>query len=362
MMAEIKADSTYDVTPEKTIGWLGVNDRFTVDALGLEAKAAHVVERGYHRNRRRREAFDGLKQAKKDKGKAVKCDDPGPIPRRQLRKAVHVAELASQTTSEGITIHEAHKLRRLPDGLGSLGTRALHVKVKVGSLDNEEIRGCLDSGADITLMSEEFWASIPGIQKPREGIHMTLYHLTGQAKVLGYVRTWIYMVSKDGEVIRFELEAYVVRNMKVPLLIGEDFQSSYELGVKRWATGHCEVQVGDSRHIIPASSAHVVDLGFKIRRASMAKTMKRLLPGVWRKTYQRSKARRRREGKMDSPPVLATQDILITAGSVHNIPNGTVRRTIGMVSRKSSDRYGGRERHGSADYLHQVGRADTAHS
>ncbi|KAJ7878923.1 hypothetical protein B0H13DRAFT_2346315 [Mycena leptocephala] len=259
-----------------------IQEHLTVDALGLEAKAAHIVERGYHRNRRRRESFEEAKarKSKGTKGKALKSEDPVIVPRRQIRKAARVAELSSQVTPEGVTIHEARKGRQLPDGLGSLGARALHVKVRVGSLANEEIRGRLDSGADITLMSEEFWESIPDIQKPREGIRMKLYHLTGQAKVLGYVRTTLYMVSKEGDVVSFELEAYVVRNMKVPLLIGEDFQSSYELGVQRWATGHCEVQVGRSRHIIPASSAHSVDLGFKIRHASMAKTMKRLLPGI----------------------------------------------------------------------------------
>jgi hypothetical protein len=128
------------------------------------------------------------------------------------------------------------------------------------------------------------------------------------------------MVTTEGEVVRFELEAYVVRNMKVSLLLGEDFQSAYELGVKRASTGHCEVQVGSSRHIVAASSAHSVDLGFEIRQASMAKSMKCLLPGVWRKTYQRSKARKRREEKLEAPPVLAAKDTLVAAGSVHNVP------------------------------------------
>jgi hypothetical protein len=168
-------------------------------------------------------------------------------------------------------------------------------------------------------MSEEFWRFL-GLPKPKEGIRMSLYHLTGQAKVLGYVKCSLYMVSAEGEVVRFDLEAYVVRNMQVPLLLGEDFQSAYELGIKRSATGHCEVQVGRSRHIIPASSAHSVDLGFEIRQASMAKSMKRLLPGVWRKTYQRSKARKRREEKLEAPPVLAMKDTLIAAGTVHNVP------------------------------------------
>jgi hypothetical protein len=128
------------------------------------------------------------------------------------------------------------------------------------------------------------------------------------------------MVSVDGEVIHFDLEAYVVRNMQVPLLLGEDFQSAYELGIKRSATGHCKVQVGQSRHIIPASSAHSIDLGFRIWQASMAKSMKRLLPGVWHKTYQHSKARKCREEKLEAPPVLATKDMLIAAGTVHNVP------------------------------------------
>jgi hypothetical protein len=52
----------------------------------------------------------------------------------------------------------------------------------------------------------------------------------------------------------------------------------------------------------------------------MAKSIKRLLPGVWRKTYQRSKAHKCREGKLEAPPVLAAKDTLIAAGSVHNVP------------------------------------------
>ncbi|KAJ7920731.1 hypothetical protein B0H13DRAFT_2319013 [Mycena leptocephala] len=72
---------------------------------------------------RRREAFDNLKAKKKDKGKAVKGDDPLIIPRRQIRKSSHIAELASHVNQEGVTIHTARKLRQLPDGLGSLGAR-----------------------------------------------------------------------------------------------------------------------------------------------------------------------------------------------------------------------------------------------
>jgi hypothetical protein len=47
--------------------------------------------------------------------------------------------------------------------------------------------------------------------------------------------------------------------------------------------------------------------------------MKRLPAEIWRKTYVRSKAGRRREDSKHSPPVLAECDVLLAVGSVHNV-------------------------------------------
>ena len=101
---------------------------------------------------------------------------------------------------------------------------------------------------------------------------MKLYHLTGHAKVLGFVKTRLYTRASDGAWICFDLEAYVVRGMRVPLLLGEDFQTAYELQVKHYASGHGEVTVGESPRVIPASSAYNVDLGFEIRQAYLSKS------------------------------------------------------------------------------------------
>lgn len=76
-------------------------------------------------------------------------------------------------------------------------------------------------------------------------------------------------------------------------------------------TGNSEVQVGRSHHIIPMSSVHSVDLNFEICQASMACTMKRLLPMQWRKTYQQSRQHICREGKLQAPPVHGAHDVLI---------------------------------------------------
>ena len=93
---------------------------------------------------------------------------------------------------------------------------------------------------------------------------MKLYHLTGHATVLGYIKTQLYTKTIDVDWISFELEAYMVKGMRVSLLLGEDFQTAYELNIKHYSTGQCEVSVGDSSKIIPAPSTLHIDLGFKI--------------------------------------------------------------------------------------------------
>ncbi|KAF8194492.1 hypothetical protein K438DRAFT_1969101 [Mycena galopus ATCC 62051] len=83
-------------------------------------------------------------------------------------------------------IVKAHRACSMPAGMGSLDVKASHMKVHIGDPDATPTIGRLDSGADITLMSEEFFNSIPSLPKPREGLRMRLYALTGKAKVLGY--------------------------------------------------------------------------------------------------------------------------------------------------------------------------------
>ncbi|KAF8220636.1 hypothetical protein L208DRAFT_1077918, partial [Tricholoma matsutake] len=70
-------------------------------------------------------------------------------------------------------------------------------------------------------------------------------------------------------------------------ILKEDFQTTYELGVNRFASGHSKVLVGRTNWVITA--------------------MKRL------------KAKTRRD-QVTPQEVMATTDVLIVAKSVHNIP------------------------------------------
>ncbi|KJA15701.1 hypothetical protein HYPSUDRAFT_148736, partial [Hypholoma sublateritium FD-334 SS-4] len=204
------------------------------------------------------------------------------------------------------------KGRSLPEGLGSLGTKSLRIFTKILGINREATETRLDSGADITLMSEECYNSVEGLPKIRDGMRMKLYHLTGGAKVLGYVRTVIFVNATDGTIVSFELEAYVVRGMRVPLLLGEDFQSTYEIGIVRHASGRTEVKVGNrDPRTIEASSAPGVELGFEIRQAFVSQSFVRA------KAVRRAKARNSTEER--GYPVVAAQDVIISKGAVHNV-------------------------------------------
>ena len=137
-------------------------------------------------------------------------------------------------------VFPAIKGRSLPEGMGSLGTRAFHLPAKVGNLELESICAQLDSEADITLILEEFWKSMTDAPCLHEGLRMKLYELTGGAKVLGYIKTELFVLMWDELIISFKLKAYVICNINLPLLLGEDFQTTYELGLTRYALGHCD--------------------------------------------------------------------------------------------------------------------------
>jgi hypothetical protein len=126
------------------------------------------------------------------------------------------------------------KKRFYPAGESSVGVSVLAVKGWVGNSMNESIDLRLDSCADITLISSEYYNTLKGAPSIQQGMRMRLWQLTDKDSVLrGFVRIPIFMMSDDGVMLETEAEAYVVPGMTVPILLGEDFQLTYELGVSR---------------------------------------------------------------------------------------------------------------------------------
>jgi hypothetical protein len=63
---------------------------------------------------------------------------------------------------------------------------------------------------------------------------MKLYQLTDKnTTIAGYVNVPIIMCTADGGLVRMDAEGYVVPGMSVDILLGEDFQLNYGIGVER---------------------------------------------------------------------------------------------------------------------------------
>ncbi|TRM66044.1 hypothetical protein BD626DRAFT_628022 [Schizophyllum amplum] len=237
------------------------------------------------------------------KGKQRATPDKTTIPRSERRRS-------PRRLSD--SVFTAENKRQLPEGYSSLGSRALRIPVCFQTLNSAPKDARLDSGADITLLSEEellSWAEPPVL---KTGMRMKLFHLTGDAKVLGYVRFTMFARTTANDAVKFAVEAYVVRGMKVPLLLGEDFQSAYELGVTRRATGRSLVTIGDSGRQIHASSARDVKVGFNVHYAFTGQARQR--------GAQRRKAQlRARRYPTEHEEVFAAVDTVLQPGAVHNV-------------------------------------------
>ncbi|KIM34615.1 hypothetical protein M413DRAFT_38213, partial [Hebeloma cylindrosporum] len=140
-------------------------------------------------------------------------------------------------------------------GRSAVGVSVVSMKGKVGSLRNDLTDLRLDSGADITLISEEFLATLRDKPTIRKGMKMKLWQLTDKdCELKGFVRVAILVETKEGPLIEMEAEAYVVPNMTVPILLGEDFQTSYEMTVSCSVTDGTTVSLSRSPYSIAAKA------------------------------------------------------------------------------------------------------------
>ena len=87
----------------------------------------------------------------------------------------------------------------------------------------------------------------------QQGMKMQLWQLTDKDESLrGYVRIPIFMETMAGEIVKSEVEAYVVPRMTVPILLGEDYQVNYEVGVTRNVETGTKINFAGTVHEISA--------------------------------------------------------------------------------------------------------------
>lgn len=239
---------------------------------------------------------------------------PEPPPVKQSSSgefhAANAEERRSGRTLPSGTRMRIPKARQLKPGQSSIGVSVLSVKGRVNHMVNPEVDLRLDSGADITLISEEYLGRLPSRPKILKGQKLKLWQLTdGDCEMKGYVRVPILVDVDQDKTVEMEAEAYVVPGMTVPILLGEDFQQTYELSVQRSAEKGTTMFFGRSPFSVQAAAVERTDDFLRVKRSGNKASA--ALKDEDHGQRKRRKQRLRRKGKMDELVLRATEDTII---------------------------------------------------
>ena len=119
-----------------------------------------------------------------------------------------------------------------PPGCSFLGARATETWASLNSPDVTPIPVIVDSGSDITLISQKALEQMQKPPKIKTGQRIKLVQVTGNAIITGYVILDMYFESDQGPVL-VKVEAYVVKGMSTPFILGNDFADQYSISLLR---------------------------------------------------------------------------------------------------------------------------------
>ena len=191
--------------------------------------------------------------------------------RRNLAKNIsRVYHTISNPSDLKEPLVELHKFMARPPGCSFLGATAAHVPVTVNSPTENLSDIIIDSGSDITLISMKTLNALVEVPKIKKGQKINLVQVTGKASISGYVELDLYFRAREGPV-KIRVEAYVVKGMTTPLILGNNFADQYSLSVKR-VEGKSFLEFGDSGRSLDIANSVSPDFideeghAFKVRR------------------------------------------------------------------------------------------------
>ena len=239
------------------------------------------------------------------------------ISRRARRRLARVNKSTSSPVSSLAAQSDSNSLIKLPRfmsrpaGCSFLGTKAVMAKAKLSNSEIHDTDIIIDSGSDIPLISSECLKNLVSKPKVKTGQKINLVQVTGSATINGYVDIPIYFTTSEGNVL-LEVEAYVVKGMSTPFILGNDFADQYQLSIMR-KEGHTKLILGESNREINAdnsTSGGMYDLNgstFKIsvKKPSTGENFKQLLVRYKRKISEKRRRRAR------DPFLRAAKDVVI---------------------------------------------------
>ncbi|KZW02961.1 hypothetical protein EXIGLDRAFT_600972, partial [Exidia glandulosa HHB12029] len=184
---------------------------------------------------------------------------------------VLAAALNAQTIEPTATVDRVFNVipkRQPPAGRSSVGVSVLTAGGHLGSREEKPLPLRLDSGANISLVARSFLESMKNPPKIHTGLKVAIAQLTNKnPRIEGYVNMPVWIRSTEGTWLRLHAELYVVPEMTVEVLLGEDWHVNNELSVLRSLEKGTRVVVGNTGFTFDAiSTQHRRDKANRHRR------------------------------------------------------------------------------------------------
>ena len=226
--------------------------------------------------------------------KYVESTPKPPLNRRSRRRLAR--EIAKRTYHTQIgkadkSLIELRKIMGRPPGCSFLGAKATQTEAFAGSLNGDRLPVIVDSGSDITLISLATLQALTSKPKIKAGQKINLIQVTGKSVISGYVTMDLYFEATQGPV-KITVEAYVVKGMTTPFILGNDFADQYSISIIR-REGKSYLTFGDSGRDTPVENTTTTlededGHAFRVRITSEPSKIRS-------KQHRRSQKRRKRE-------------------------------------------------------------------
>ena len=116
-----------------------------------------------------------------------------------------------------------------PPGTSFLGSKPCIANVTIGKSETKVI---IDSGSDITLISDKLYNSLVPKPSIHKGKSIGLTQVTHKTSICDYVNLDLTFKTDKGPT-SLKVEAYLVKGMSSPLILGNDFAEQYEISILR---------------------------------------------------------------------------------------------------------------------------------
>ena len=173
--------------------------------------------------------------------------------RRLAQEIAKVHHLISHNSLGCKPLVELRKHQVRPPACSFLGSQAAQVPATVNFLNKNPTKVIIDSESNITLILQKSLSEMQTPIKLQQGQQVNLVQVTGNASISGYVNIDLYFQTPDGP-IKINVEAYVVKDMSTPIILGNDFADQYSISVigQEWS---CMIEFGDSDRRMPMNNS-----------------------------------------------------------------------------------------------------------